>query len=365
MKIELEAPLHSSFRVQQIAGMFDVPLAEKVQHTIEADVPPMEELKKNPNWKIGLIVGPSGSGKSTVAKYLFPEEFEALPLWDARSAVVDGFNPRMSIRDVTSLLTAVGFSSPPGWVKPYGVLSNGEKFRCDLARALSKCKLEEGENPIVVFDEFTSVVDRTVAKIASAAVSKGIHSGNIPGRFVAVSCHYDIAEWLEPEWILDMQMKHLYWRRLRRPRIGIDVFKADRRLWPVFKPFHYLNGALNPTAQNYIALWDETPVGFCSVLAMIGKKGHRRIHRLVVLPDFQGVGIGTKLLETVAHLYAQQGCRMSITSGNPALIHHCKASEKWRNVDFHGAGSKKRNTNVPSYKDSSQRAVASFEYRGG
>lgn len=95
MKIELEAPLHSSFRVQQIAGMFDVPLAEKVQHTIEADVPPMEELKKNPNWKIGLIVGPSGSGKSTVAKYLFPEEFEALPSWDARSAVVDGFNPRV------------------------------------------------------------------------------------------------------------------------------------------------------------------------------------------------------------------------------------------------------------------------------
>ena len=58
--------------------------------------------------------------------------------------------------------------------------------------------------PLVVFDEFTSVVDRNVAKVCSAAIAKGIRRGHIPCRFVAVTCHYDVAEWLEPDWVLDM-----------------------------------------------------------------------------------------------------------------------------------------------------------------
>ena len=57
---------------------------------------------------------------------------------------------------------------------------------------------------MVAFDEFTSVVDRTVAKVCSAAIAKGIRQGHIPCRFVAVTCHYDVAEWLEPDWVLDM-----------------------------------------------------------------------------------------------------------------------------------------------------------------
>ncbi len=58
--------------------------------------------------------------------------------------------------------------------------------------------------PLVAFDEFTSVVDRNVAQIGSAAVAKGIRSGQIRCRFVAVTCHYDILEWLAPDWIIDM-----------------------------------------------------------------------------------------------------------------------------------------------------------------
>lgn len=40
------------------------------------------------------------------------------------------------IKEITGLFTAVGFSSPPSWARPYRVLSNGEQFRCDLAPAL-------------------------------------------------------------------------------------------------------------------------------------------------------------------------------------------------------------------------------------
>src|SRR3954453_20308130 len=174
-KITVACPIHDSFRVQQVAGMFDVPLAEKASEQFIADVPDTDE-----NWQIGLIVGPSGSGKSTIARRAFGENVYTNADWPTDRAVVDCFG-KLSVRYVVELFTAVGFGSPPSWIKPYHVLSNGERFRCDLARALAKgYRLSaignqpsqasgrepkaESRQPLVVFDEFTSVVDRNVAK---------------------------------------------------------------------------------------------------------------------------------------------------------------------------------------------------------
>ena len=124
-------------------------------------------------WQIGLIVGPSGSGKSTIARALFGPSIYRPEQWPTDRAVIDGLGER-PIKEITHLFTAVGFSSPPSWVKPYNVLSNGEQFRCDLARALARGS-DAGQ--LVVFDEFTSVVDRNVARVVSAAIAKGIRAG--------------------------------------------------------------------------------------------------------------------------------------------------------------------------------------------
>ena len=127
-----------------------------------------EALEAEP-WRVGLIVGPSGSGKSTVARTMFPGSVYRPREWPPERAVVDGLGDR-PIKEITGLFTAVGFSSPPSWVKPYQVLSNGEQFRCDLARALARC--DATAEKLVVFDEFTSVVDRNVARVVSAATAK-------------------------------------------------------------------------------------------------------------------------------------------------------------------------------------------------
>ena len=195
---DLTIPLFDSFRVRQVAGMFDVPLAEKLGRRFEAELPDDDEA-----WHIGLIVGPSGSGKTSLARERFGSAVHRPGEWPADRAVVDGFGDA-PIKRITGLLTAVGFSSPPSWIKPYSVLSNGEKFRCDLARALADDGAAvagtsiESAPPTVVFDEFTSVVDRNVAQIGSAAVAKALRSGFVRKRFVAVACHYDVEAWLEP-----------------------------------------------------------------------------------------------------------------------------------------------------------------------
>jgi ABC-type glutathione transport system ATPase component len=82
------------------------------------------------------LVGPSGSGKSTIARRAFAAELYTGADWPADRAVVDCFEG-LPVRQVVALFTAVGFGSPPSWIKPYHVLSGGERFRCDLARALA------------------------------------------------------------------------------------------------------------------------------------------------------------------------------------------------------------------------------------
>ena len=413
MNIELHCPVFDSFRVRQIGGMFDVPLAERASQQFSVDIPDWllenndecrmmkDELPNKTTcggdpasihhssflihpsspWRLGLIVGPSGSGKSTIARTLFGDCLDRPREWPTDRAVIDGFGDR-PIREITQLLTAVGFSSPPSWIKPYHVLSNGEQFRCDLARALAGGGKDElpanasgnasapihhssfslHPSPLVCFDEFTSVVDRTIARVISAAIATRIRAGQIACRFVAVTCHYDVAEWLEPDWILDMATATFSRRRLRRPPIRLGIFRCRRSAWRMFARHHYLSGALPSCVRCFLAVWDDAPVAFCATASLFGQKNRWRISRIVTLPDYQGIGIGMAVAEAVADLHAAEGHRLNITCSHPAVIAHCRRSPRWRTVGVKRTGSRNSKRLADTYRGSTGRAVVSFEY---
>ena len=354
MHLTLSCPIHSSFRVQQIAGMFDVPLDQKAEQTFQFESPPLDSgntVAGSGDWSIGCIVGPSGSGKSSIARHLFGEHYYTGNDWASDQAVIDNFGD-VPIKEITRMLTVVGFSSPPGWIKPYSVLSNGEQFRCDLAKALLGGDTVSGSR-LVVFDEYTSVVDRNVAQIASAALAKAIKGGKIACRFVAVTCHYDILDWLEPDWVLDTATGLVERRFLRRPKIDLEIFRCERRLWDMFKTHHYLSSNLAAACRCYAALWDGKPVAFCALIPQQGFGRWYRVSRIVTLPDYQGVGIGSALLETLADMYVEQGYRFSITASHPSVLSHCRRSEDWKATHVQKTGSSR----------SRGRAVVSFERR--
>ena len=187
-----------TFRTQSVIGAFDIDanhIDEHFKGVIDIE---------GKSWNVGLIVGGSGTGKSTIAREVFGDcIFDGFDTGDG--AVIDAMPKEASIKDIERTFTNVGFASPPSWLKPYDVLSNGEKMRAQLAYCLLSGK------KLVIFDEFTSVVNREVAKTSSVAIAKAVRrSGK---QFVAVSCHDDIVDWLEPDWIYNTDEQRFFFVR--------------------------------------------------------------------------------------------------------------------------------------------------------
>lgn len=372
--ITRSVPIERTPRVLQLEGMFDLPPNPTSGITWIGNLP-LEERA----WTIGLIVGPSGSGKSTLARELFGSESFAEFDWPSDKSVIDAFPSHLSIRDVTALLSSVGFSSPPAWLRPFGVLSTGEKFRATLARALALGKQTEEKGTSTMFlppaagrtivvDEFTSVVDRTVARIGSAAIAKAIRRETSGQRFVAVSCHDDILDWLDPDWTYAPANDTFQWRLERpgtgqraRPQVALEISRVDRTAWKLFKHHHYLNGDLHPKARCFVAFVEGKPAAFTAVIFFPHPQasGYRE-HRTVCLPDFQGIGIGNALSEFVASLFAATGRPYYSATSHPAMIRHRLRSPLWNMT--HGPNMGNRNR-IRGWKRS-LRLTAGFRFMG-
>lgn len=282
----------------------------------ETEIPDLPRLPAE--YQIGLIVGPSGSGKSTILKTLgVPSAIE----WSQGKAIVSHFRDATEARE---RLAATGLNSIPAWCRPFHVLSTGEQFRADLARRLANG---------ACIDEFTSVVDRNVAKSCSAAVSRYIRDTGL-SKIVFASCHYDIIPWLSPDWVYDTATGVLAPRGSLRsqPAIRVDLIPCSSEAWALFRQHHYLSAAINRASRCWIAIWGNTPVGFTSAIAF--PNGYVpnawREHRTVVLPDFQGLGMGVRISDAVGAILVGEGRRYFSKTAHPRMGAYREASTIWR-----------------------------------
>lgn len=307
-----KSEISKSFKSTAIKDRYDIS-EKKITETFTGEINIPEE------WNIGIIVGASGSGKTSIAREIFKITDIIM---DESLPVIDQFKSELKI--VENILRNVGFSSVPSWLKPYGVLSNGEKMRVDLAMAI------DSDNDVIVFDEFTSVVDRHIAQIGSFAIQKAIRKQN--KKFVAVSCHYDIIDWLQPDWIFDTkEMKTTITRGLlQRPKIYLQVRKV-RGYWAMFKRHHYLSCDLAASAEQFVCFNDNNPIAFIAVLHQPHPtaKNIKRVSRIVVDPEWQGISVGRVFLECIGDYYLNNGYRYRITTSNPALTMYFNKSKHW------------------------------------
>jgi len=180
--MELTISIEPDEFTDKVAQAFDL----EFDGTITTKIP---EFSCPPDFNIGMIVGASGSGKSQILNHHF-EADGGEDEWKPNKAIVSHFEtPDVAIEK----LFACGLASIPTLCKPFHVLSNGEKYRATVAK-----KLHDG----MILDEFTSEVNRETAKSLSVALSKYIRRKNIK-NVVLCSCHKDIVEWIEPDWVFD------------------------------------------------------------------------------------------------------------------------------------------------------------------
>ncbi len=316
----VETKVSRSPRARQLEGMFDVPPAEKARLEWHADVP----FEAKP-WNVGLIVGPSGAGKSLIAKQLFGDLVDVPLTWKGKS-VIDDFRPNLSIEDVTKACQAVGFNTVPAWLRPFKVLSNGEQFRAEMAR-----RILELDDPIVV-DEFTSVVDRQVAEIASHAVQKFVRKRK--RQLVAVTCHYDVVDWLQPDWVFEPATRKFKRRRLRqRPKLDITISRIPGRAWEIFAPFHYMTATINAACRCFGLWMNGTLAGFAAMLHRPQSSRYKPIiggSRIVVLPDFQGLGLAFVLAEAIGSALLALDFRFRVYPAHPHFVRAYVRSPHWK-----------------------------------
>lgn len=338
MKIEVhnQCSDFNSYRAARVKSLFNAESGANFDLAAEL---PIDDA----DWKIGLIIGPSGSGKTSMGREIFgAEAFYQDTGWPDGAPIIDAIAPGGDFNAVTAALAAVGLGTVPAWLRPYSVLSNGEKFRANLARVICDAPAR------VVVDEFTSVVDRQIAKFGALAFQKAWRRSG--GQCVLLSCHYDIIEWVEPDWVFDTATGKYSGRSLwRRPKFELEIWQTDGSYWPMFEPHHYLKLPRMVAAEYFVGAVDGEPVCHLAFAPRL-EVGGVRACRMVVMPEWQGAGIGMRFLNALCQYHVDGlgrfGNRVKTVyfhTSHPGLCEALRRDRRWKQVSarLYG-GSKKR-----------------------
>ncbi len=320
--LTLESKASDSFRCNVAAQSQDIDVIKKLKHNfnINADI--------DTDYNVGLIVGASGSGKTT-----FAEKFIGISknVLDLEIPIVEQFHEKYTYEECADFLLSVGLSSVPCWIRPAKTLSNGQKFRAEVALQIANT------DGIICVDEWTSVVDRTVAKIMSHAIQKFARKQN--RKIVLLSCHYDIIEWLLPDWVIDCNTQSYEERRLlrqsRTEQLEFVIAETTSETWKYFSKYHYLSDRL-PGGKNYIfgVYYNDVQIGFqCFSNYVPIKKGAVPIYhsnRTVIHPDYVGIGLGMKVIDaTSKYMKDDYGFVIMGKFSNKAIYESMKKNPKW------------------------------------
>jgi len=352
-----------------VSGAFDY----EFKGTTEQRIHELKPSALTSSWVLGAIVGPSGSGKSQNMKRLAGDacaEF-GKGFWADDLSVLTQVHPAPT--EALKLCRATALSDS-AVLRPFHVLSNGEKARAQMARCLGAAT----DGACLCLDEFTSNLDRSTAAQVCKGVATYLRTAPHTLQVVVATVHEDILPWLLPDWVLqsgtgvvsefsgprptcgDIEMVSKERARLRRSLSSTDGQQAEDvaevlrppvlkfSLKPLagcscsrdtfeemFEEHHYLKGKL-PTTLFGLLLRDEhdRPIAFDGVAHMLGKGfgNHSfRDSRLVVLPEAQGFGIGPKLSNCVGCKLRESGCRFIAKTAHPRLGAYREAHpEFWR-----------------------------------
>jgi ABC-type ATPase with predicted acetyltransferase domain len=326
INFELKSDVFNSFRCQAAANSLDIDVKKKSIHKLQ-----IKNINIKENWNIGLIYGASGSGKTTLAKHLFGENIFNISL-NEELPIIEQLPKEFSYDDCASILNGIGLNSVPCWIRPIKTLSNGQKARAEAAYLMCQSNM-------VCIDEWTSVVDRTVAKAMSVCINKFAKKHN--KKIILLSCHYDILEWLQPDWLIDCNKQTFELPKSddfffnEREKLEFTIKEIGRESWKYFSKYHYLSELL-PGGKIYLygLFHNHNQIGFqCFANYTPHKTGTKIIYhsnRTVIHPDYNGLGLGIKLINETSRILKQKiDCRIMAKFSSIPVFKAMKKQQEW------------------------------------
>lgn len=330
LRIDKSFPVSARYtrRVVEVSHAFGIGIDEKRSQTIYSGF----MLEINPG-DVVYITGDSGSGKSVLLREISRtlnrlEEFggvvtEDKLMIDEDEVIVEGVGRDTS--EAVEILNSVGLGEAFLFLKRYSELSDGQKYRYKLAKALST-----GMKTIVM-DEFCSTLDRDTARIVAYLFQKYVRRNGM--TLIVATTHRDLLEDLRPSILIDKRLGAEVSVSRLKPQSGpcsimkeITIEPGDMSDYESLSGFHYRGGKPPCIAKIYRAvrgaelcgvvvyvsaithpLLRGRHIAFPQLLEIYRTRGMRkliqvirrnilRIARVIVYPKYRGIGLGTRLV---------------------------------------------------------------------
>jgi ABC-type ATPase with predicted acetyltransferase domain len=337
IEVILKSEVNKEFRCQVAANSLDIDVEKKSIHHLKID-----NINIPDKWNIGLVYGNSGSGKTTMIKHLFGDKIFEVKL-DEDKPIINQLPEDMSYEDCAKMLNGIGLNSVPCWIRPVKTLSNGQRARAEAVYLMTQ------SDEIIFIDEWTSVVDRTVAKAMSLCLYKYAKRNN--KRLVLCSCHVDILEWLNPDWMIDCNKQKFILPESedfffnKREQLQFEIKEIDRASWKYFSKYHYLSERL-PGGKLYLygLFYNSNQIGFQCFANYVPyteseKLKKRKIiyhsNRTVIHPDYNGLGLGIKLINETSELLLKKiDCRIMAKFSSAPVYKAMIKQDVWKYLGF-------------------------------
>lgn len=162
-------------------------------------------------------------------------------------------------------------------------------------------------------------------------------------------------------------------RKGERPMIELTVRRVEPRVWRTlqFDKYHYLTADLNKSCKCLLFEWDGVPIGFVGILNT-PRKGIPygcSISRMVILPDFEGLGLSRKIFDFCGGLVKsmcddEHDYRLYIKTAHRRFGESLGRNPNVRGTSFDGKGRDKRSADNKKYRNRLTRVSYCKEYVG-
>lgn len=330
VKIDKSFPVTASMtrRVLEVSHAFGIDIDEERKHTIYSGF----MLEINPG-DIIYITGESGSGKSVLLREISGilsrrREFGGVVMdrelmIDDDEVIIEGIGRDTS--EAIEILNSVGLGEAFLFLKRYIELSDGQKYRYQLAKALCMGR------KTIAMDEFCSTLDRDTAKVVAYLFQKYVRRNGM--TLIAATTHRDLLEDLRPTVLVekklgpDVNVSYYTWQdgpcslmkeitiepgdlsdyealsgfhyRGRKPPCIAKIYRAVRN-GELCGVIVYVSAITHPLLRGrhivFPQLLEIYRTRGLKKLVEVIKRNILRIARVVVYPKYRGIGLGTRLV---------------------------------------------------------------------